>query len=646
MAINLNPGADATLVTAATRAGLAGAPADYSTTFENVAKSYEKTMEAQGEMWKNIGNVVGIVGADMVANAQEFMDYRIRGGALNPDSAKVLVNELDANKQAQKVLGLFPGVLGDKETRQRKRELKLEQTELFAEIDMAAESINAGAEAVAAGLFDFKLAANDGEMINAIIKSNLKDKVTIAKNTAVLSRDEKTDELIFTLLGPDGKPRLNAANEPTTMSIKEFNKSIATNVKDTQNIMGGALNTLNDNTANSGAKSTNGVYDPQMKQAALNQLDSLLNTSTDLKRAMMTTFGYSNTSFYDDIGNPGTFSEDLYVTLVKTIGKTEGGQVKAEGALEGIADTDGILGLSQKEISNNYAILSANILGLKDPEVSKAYFKEYTTNKLKEAYEYGYSKRTIPTGTGTGSGDGTKTETNPYGIPKDGLKLGDMIDGRYQIPVRQDRVTGYINDIKSGSDFKFMQNNYSYEDGNWYENYGTKPNEDGEGGEFKFNDTQAMTDDVFQTGGKYFDGLETVLEFDPETGKEYGKTEEVVKGTQSSFSPSINMELMDKEDNLIVDDLQVMMPTIFSNQNPNGYKFKTLKSMFQKIGLYDNDNNIIKYPEGHPKEGDDVIIYTGGDIERRMAAIATLDDILNTKEFGIKGFGGGGKYDD
>ena len=40
MAINLNPGADATLVTAATRAGLAGAPADYSTTFENVAKSY------------------------------------------------------------------------------------------------------------------------------------------------------------------------------------------------------------------------------------------------------------------------------------------------------------------------------------------------------------------------------------------------------------------------------------------------------------------------------------------------------------------------------------------------------------------------------------------------------------------------------
>ena len=92
MAINLNPGADATLVAAAWRAGVATAPADYSKTFENVAKSYEKTMEAQGQMWKDVGNVVGVIGADMVANANEFMDYRIKGGALNPDSAKFLVD--------------------------------------------------------------------------------------------------------------------------------------------------------------------------------------------------------------------------------------------------------------------------------------------------------------------------------------------------------------------------------------------------------------------------------------------------------------------------------------------------------------------------------------------------------------------------
>ena len=394
MAINLNPGADATLVTAATRAGLATAPADYSKTFESVVRSYEKTMEAQAEMWKDIGKVVGVVGADMVANANEFLDYRIKGGGLNPESAKFLIEELDAIKQAQKDLGPLSGIFGSKETRQKRRELKIKQAELFAEIDMAAESINTGAEAVAAGLFDAELATNDGEMINAIIKSNLKDPFTEAGNQAVLSRDEKTDELIFSILDRNGNPVVSeATGEPMTMTIKEFNKSIATNVKDTKNITGTALNSANDQWAKMGNDSRDGVYDPQMKQMALNQLDNMLNTDTDLKRAMLAKFGYSNTSFHDDIKNPSSFSEDLYVTLVKTIGKTKDGQVKIEGVLEGIADTDDKEGLSQKEINDNYSILSANILGLKDPEASKAYFKEYTAKKLEEAFIYGHSKK-------------------------------------------------------------------------------------------------------------------------------------------------------------------------------------------------------------------------------------------------------------
>ena len=83
--INLNPGADATLVTAATRAGLATAPAYYSDAFERVADSYDKTMEAQGQMWQDIGKVAAVVGADMVQNANEFIDYRIAAGGLNPD---------------------------------------------------------------------------------------------------------------------------------------------------------------------------------------------------------------------------------------------------------------------------------------------------------------------------------------------------------------------------------------------------------------------------------------------------------------------------------------------------------------------------------------------------------------------------------
>ena len=45
MAINLNPGADATLVGAAYRAAMADTPGDYSDTLEGAADSYTKTME-------------------------------------------------------------------------------------------------------------------------------------------------------------------------------------------------------------------------------------------------------------------------------------------------------------------------------------------------------------------------------------------------------------------------------------------------------------------------------------------------------------------------------------------------------------------------------------------------------------------------
>ena len=45
----ITTGADATIVAAATRAGLAAAPPDYSDTFENVSRSYAETVKASGD---------------------------------------------------------------------------------------------------------------------------------------------------------------------------------------------------------------------------------------------------------------------------------------------------------------------------------------------------------------------------------------------------------------------------------------------------------------------------------------------------------------------------------------------------------------------------------------------------------------------
>ena len=422
MATNLNPGADGTLVSVAYQAAMANAPRDYSRTFEKAAESYGKTMEAQSKMWGNIGTLGAAIGGEMTANANELSDYAAKGSGLDSEGSQFLVDEIYANKEAQKDLGLFGGALGDRDTRQKRAELKLKQKELFAEIDLTAESINAGAQAVAAGLFDANLNETEADMVNAIIKSNLKDKVTENGNMAKLTRDEKTGELMYTMYKENGELAM-INGESVTMTIKEFNKSIATNVDD-KGAMQGTFSELNNNIATNGSTSTDGVYDPQMKQMHLNQLDNMLQTPTDLKRAMRTKFGYSNTSFFDDIQNPSTLSADLYSTLLTATGG--GDELALGGITEGIEDADNSGGISQAELANatNYGILSANILGMKDPEVSKAYFKEYTTKKFEEAYTYGYSKKPptpggdgdADSGSGGGGGGGGLDHTNAYAV--------------------------------------------------------------------------------------------------------------------------------------------------------------------------------------------------------------------------------------
>lgn len=278
---------------------------------------------------------------------------------------------------------------------------------------------------------------------------------------------------------------------------------------------------------------------------------------------------------------------------------------------------------------------------LENPNDAIAGYKQHMLQTL----ENNYNSQKGPKG---GGGDNV-SESNPYGIPKDGLKLGAPMANGYRMKVRKDVVEGYINNIKAGRKFEFKNNKYTFVDGQWVENEGGMFRPGEEAPEKIIGSTQELTDNVFENGGKYFDGLVTEVEIDPNTGKVSEQKIEQVPGTQSSFSPNINMSFMDKDDNDIAIGLQSLMPSAFGSNNPNGYKFKNLRSIImddftaEAVGLYDDDDNIVRYPEGHAREGEKVIIYTGGNKERRMKAIADLDDILNTKQFKIKGFASGGQ---
>ena len=395
MASKLNPGADATLVNVAYRAAMANTPADYSKTLESMADSYEKTMEASSTMWTNIAKVGAAIGGEMMKNAQELTDAVAKGTTLNPEDAKMFHNEIYGVKDELKALGPL-SMFGDRETRLKRAELKAKQQQLFADIDNAVANLKVGADAVAAGTLDDNLLGlKDKETINAIIKSNLKDKVTGEGNMAKLSRNEK-GELVYTLYKENGELSDNpdGSGEPVTMTLKQFNESIATNVKD-GGVMMNAFGSLTEQEANAGNKALNGTYDPERQQMTLNKLDTLLGDKpVNLKRAMRTPVGYSNTSLYDDLTSKGALSAELYGMLNKVSGNQKG--ELTGGVVDGIEDVDGSGGISANEI--NYDVLVANITGLKDAEVSKEFFKQYAVKEMEAAYKYGYSKKPLVPG--------------------------------------------------------------------------------------------------------------------------------------------------------------------------------------------------------------------------------------------------------
>tara|TARA_R100000322_G_scaffold13274_1_gene7902 strand:- start:4134 stop:6428 length:2295 start_codon:yes stop_codon:yes gene_type:complete len=70
MAVNLYQGADPTIATAAARAGMALAPADYSTTFQNIATSYAEGMEKLGTGLAKAAEVGATATAHLVQDAK------------------------------------------------------------------------------------------------------------------------------------------------------------------------------------------------------------------------------------------------------------------------------------------------------------------------------------------------------------------------------------------------------------------------------------------------------------------------------------------------------------------------------------------------------------------------------------------------
>ena len=135
MAINLNPGADTGLVSAATKAGLASAPPSYATTFESVSANYHNTMMASAKMWGDIASAAVSMRGTYLAN-EKVRDSEGKGFA---EKQKYLDEAREIRRKVAR-LNNMP----DPQSKKQLTDLQRQQERLYN----GAEDFNTGYEAL------------------------------------------------------------------------------------------------------------------------------------------------------------------------------------------------------------------------------------------------------------------------------------------------------------------------------------------------------------------------------------------------------------------------------------------------------------------------------------------------------------------
>ena len=169
---SLTPQADSSLISAASKASLASVPGDYSRIFQSVSTVYGKTMQAQADAFSQVMEIGGKLAKEVVQNAQETNSIIAQAGLYGDyEGINSLVDEIEQNKEEQKKLSVFKIGFGNKEQRRERLKLKMEQQELFADIEKIGATIANGAKFIEEGNYDTNISSiHYNELVNAILK--------------------------------------------------------------------------------------------------------------------------------------------------------------------------------------------------------------------------------------------------------------------------------------------------------------------------------------------------------------------------------------------------------------------------------------------------------------------------------------------
>ena len=223
MAIDLNPGADQTLVAAAYRAAMANVPKDLSGTYEALAKSYDESMQQVGKMWAEAAKVVGGLASEAISTYSQNKKYDAMAiGIQNDDGVSFLYDELQKTRKGLKDTWFNP-VKTDAEGNplenwrdlNRATRLKLQQdkSKLETQIVSLNEGYNNLATRLENGDFDKNATgSNNWRTINAVGAFKSSSGKTENGDYVKPNRDENGD-IFFTLYDKtDKEVKVNGKN--------------------------------------------------------------------------------------------------------------------------------------------------------------------------------------------------------------------------------------------------------------------------------------------------------------------------------------------------------------------------------------------------------------------------------------------------
>ena len=464
--INLNPGADATLVNAAYAAAMANVPKDLSRTFETMAESYQKTMAVMGQAWGDVAKIGAGYLKEAAGNFIEGKKYEALGSLYqNAEGVNFLLNGSDIKNDdgsTTHVNGLddiktelwktySSGNPFSPENRGKRILLEQEKDKLYAQIDDLSVGYSNIADIMASGAYSkdaMSIQHGDGRLLAAIGAMRSTSGAT-ENGDYVQASHNKNGDIVLNLFDKDGNAVLTDMSDPNSvqMSTKvgDINKLIVTNVPQSLNL----INELFEGVRTQGAKGPNGTTWEHVGGRFGNDIEAAVNTENSLHYMMheKKIWNFAG-SFADDLKSESVTSAQLFASLGGQLPTDEqGNQMNID--ISGGTDKNAF---DAGDLQNplNYTKLTSALTNRRNKfyneDTTREAFVNWATEKAEGVYNYGRGQRQP-------NGDGG----NPFG-----LATKNVFNSKYGGWVSNAERQRQRNFVETNTSFNGLGGSYDY----------------------------------------------------------------------------------------------------------------------------------------------------------------------------------------